>query len=137
MTTQIKLLRVLEERTITRVGDNKTDPGQRARPVGDQSRSGSSRRTRGEFRSDLYYRLKVITVDLPPLRERREDIVPLTDHFRKHFAKGASEGRSRADLGGQRPGACFGYDWPGNIRATAERRRDHGRAGHRRRPGRR
>jgi two-component system response regulator HydG len=69
---------------------------------------------KGTFRADLYFRLKVVTLVLPGLRERREDIVPLVDHFRKLFSrrhhkqvKGISTAVSRA---------LYGYDWPGNVR---------------------
>ena len=68
----------------------------------------------GEFRRDLYYRIKVITVELPSLRERREDIVPLMDHFRKQFAK-----RHRKSVKAFSPSVSrllFAYDWPGNVR---------------------
>ena len=84
--TQTKLLRVLEENRITRVGDNK--------PIDVNVRvlSATNRRLEeaiadGEFREDLYYRLKVVTVELPTLAERPEDIVPLMEHFRRQFAK--------------------------------------------------
>ncbi len=113
MSTQIKLLRVLEERTVTRVGDNKKIPVN-VRVLSATNRDLEAAVQRGEFRSDLYYRLKVITVNLPPLRDRREDIVPLTDHFRKHFAKVHQKGvKSISPTATRR---LFAYDWPGNIR---------------------
>ena len=68
----------------------------------------------GDFRRDLYYRLKVVTVDLPPLRERREDIVPLVDHFRKQFAKRHHKPVER--FAGRVSRRLFAYDWPGNVR---------------------
>lgn len=113
LSTQIKLLRVLEDHTITRVGDNKPIKVN-VRLLSATNRSLEEAIQRGEFREDLYYRLKVITVDLPPLRDRREDIVPLADHFRKQFArhhvknvKGVSPAVTRK---------FFGFDWPGNVR---------------------
>ncbi|MFM9066899.1 MAG: helix-turn-helix domain-containing protein, partial [Planctomycetota bacterium] len=69
---------------------------------------------RGTFRADLYFRLKVVTLSLPELRERREDIVPLIDHFRKQFTK-----RHHKTVRGVSPAASrklFSYDWPGNVR---------------------
>jgi two-component system response regulator HydG len=69
---------------------------------------------RGEFRRDLYYRLKVVTVELPSLRDRRDDVVPLADHFRKQFAK-----HHQKPVRGVSPVVTrklFSYDWPGNVR---------------------
>src|SRR5688572_25431959 len=86
MSTQIKLLRVLEEQTITRVGDNKSIRVN-VRVISATNRPLEDLVAAGKFRNDLYFRLKVVTVNLPPLRERREDIVPLADHFRRQFAK--------------------------------------------------
>ena len=68
----------------------------------------------GKFRNDLYFRLKVVTVNLPALRERREDIIPLTDHFRRQFAK-----RHHKQIRGLSPVVSkrlYSYDWPGNVR---------------------
>jgi two-component system response regulator HydG len=68
----------------------------------------------GDFRRDLYYRIKVVTVELPPLRQRREDIVPLMDHFRKQFNKRHGKGaRTFSPTVSKR---FFGYEWPGNVR---------------------
>ena len=113
MATQIKLLRVLEEHQITRVGDNKPVKVN-VRLVSATNRSLEDAVAKGTFRADLYFRLKVVTLVLPGLRERREDIVPLVDHFRKFFSrrhhkqvKGISTAVSRA---------LYGYDWPGNVR---------------------
>lgn len=113
MATQIKLLRVLEEHQITRVGDNKPVKVN-VRLVSATNRSLEDAVAKGTFRADLYFRLKVVTLMLPGLRERREDIVPLVDHFRKLFSrrhhkhvKGISPAVSRA---------LFAYTWPGNVR---------------------
>ena len=113
MSTQIKLLRVLEEHTITRVGDNKPIRVN-VRVISATNRSLEDMVAAGKFRNDLYFRLKIVTVDLPSLRERREDIVPLADHFRRLFAK-----RHHKSLKGMSPTATkrlFSYDWPGNVR---------------------
>jgi two-component system, NtrC family, response regulator HydG len=113
MSTQIKLLRVLEEQTITRVGDNKSIRVN-VRVVSATNRPLEELVAAGKFRNDLYFRLKVVTVNLPGLRERREDIVPLADHFRRQFAK-----RHHKQIKGMSPVVTkrlYGYDWPGNVR---------------------
>ncbi|WP_254506862.1 sigma-54-dependent transcriptional regulator [Anatilimnocola floriformis] len=111
--TQIKLLRVLEDGLITRVGDNKTTKVN-VRMVSATNRSLEDAIKAGTFRNDLYFRLKVVTIHLPPLRERREDIVPLTDHFRRQFAR-----RHHKTIKSVSPAATkrlYAYDWPGNVR---------------------
>ncbi len=113
MSTQIKLLRVLEEHQITRVGDNKPIRVN-VRLVSATNRSLEEMVAQGKFRNDLYFRLKVVTVNLPALRERREDIIPLTDHFRRQFAK-----RHHKQIRGLSPVVSkrlYSYDWPGNVR---------------------
>ncbi len=113
MSTQIKLLRVLEEHQITRVGDNKPIRVN-VRVVSATNRPLEDLVAAGKFRNDLYFRLKVVTVDLPALRERRDDIVPLADHFRRQFAK-----RHHKPIKGMSPMATkrlFAFDWPGNVR---------------------
>jgi two-component system response regulator HydG len=84
--TQIKLLRVLENGEITRIGENKP-VDVNVRILSATNRDLDDLIEAGDFRRDLYHRLKVVTVMLPPLRDRREDIVPLVDHFRKLFSK--------------------------------------------------
>ena len=113
MATQIKLLRVLEEHVITRVGDNKPIKVN-VRLISATNRSLEEAVERGAFRKDLYYRLKVVTLELPALKERREDIVPLVDHFRKQFVK-----RHHKPVKTITPTVSrrlFAYDWPGNVR---------------------
>jgi two-component system response regulator HydG len=113
MSTQIKLLRVLEEHQITRVGDNKPIRVN-VRLVSATNRSLEEMVAQGRFRNDLYFRLKVVTVNLPSLRERREDIIPLADHFRRQFGK-----RHHKQTKGLSPAVSkrlFAYDWPGNVR---------------------
>ena len=83
---QIKLLRVLEENQITRVGDNKTLKVN-VRLISATNRPLDEMIDEGLFRKDLYHRLRVVTVELPALRERLEDVVPLMDHFRKFFLR--------------------------------------------------
>lgn len=113
MATQIKLLRVLEEHQITRVGDNKPIKVN-VRLISATNRSLEDAVAKGAFRNDLYFRLKVVTLNLPSLRERREDVVPLVDHFRKQFCR-----RHHKQIKGVSPAASrtlFSYDWPGNVR---------------------
>ena len=113
MSTQIKLLRVLEEHQITRVGDNKPIKVN-VRLVSATNRDLEDTIESGDFRRDLYYRIKVVTVELPSLRQRREDIVPLMDHFRKQFNKRHSKvARGFSPAVSKR---FFVYDWPGNVR---------------------
>jgi two-component system response regulator HydG len=113
MSTQIKLLRVLEEHSITRVGDNKPIKvnvrliSATNRPLEDMIRD-------GQFRNDLYFRLKVVTIHLPSLRERRDDIVPLMDHFRKIFIR--RHNRPPSNFSPTVIRKFLAYDWPGNIR---------------------
>ncbi len=68
----------------------------------------------GTFRNDLYFRLKVVTIHLPSLRERRDDIVPLMDHFRKMFIR--RHNRPSSNFSPAVIRKFLAYDWPGNIR---------------------
>jgi two-component system, NtrC family, response regulator HydG len=113
MSTQIKLLRVLEEHQITRVGDNKPIKVN-VRLVSATNRPLEKMIEDGHFRNDLFYRLKVVTVHLPPLRERRDDIIPLMDHFRKTFIKRHNHGPCNFSPAVTRK--FYAYEWPGNIR---------------------
>jgi two-component system response regulator HydG len=110
---QIKLLRVLEERRVTRIG------GQNAFSVDVRVVSASNRNLEdlvadGSFREDLLYRLKVVDIAVPPLRERRGDIRPLTDRF--VAAACAEHGRQIQAITPDFYDALMGRDWPGNIR---------------------
>ncbi len=113
ISTQVKLLRVLEDNQITRVGDNKSMKVN-VRLVSATNRDLEEAVESGDFRRDLYYRIKVITVHLPSLRERREDIVPLVDHFRKQFVK--RHGKPVKNISPAVSRRLFAYDWPGNVR---------------------
>jgi two-component system response regulator AtoC len=110
---QAKMLRVLEEQTFRRLGgvrDIQVD----VRVVAATNRKLTDAIERGTFRLDLYYRLNVIQVLLPPLRDRREDIIPLADSFVRHYNskfKRAVEGLSHGAAA-----MLIGYDWPGNVR---------------------
>ncbi|MFO7901194.1 MAG: sigma-54-dependent transcriptional regulator [Planctomycetota bacterium] len=111
--TQTKLLRVLEENRITRVGDNKPIDVN-VRVLSATNRSLEEAVANGDFREDLYYRLKVVTVDLPPLASRPEDIVPLMEDFRRQFAKHHRKNTERFSPAVRR--RFFSFDWPGNVR---------------------
>jgi two-component system response regulator HydG len=113
LATQAKLLRVLEDHQVIRVGDNKPIKVN-IRVLSATNRNLEDHIAAGRFRNDLYYRLKVVTIHLPALRERREDIVPLTDHFRKTFLR-----RHHKTVRAIAPAVTrklFSYDWPGNVR---------------------
>ena len=110
---QAKVLRVIQERQVMRVG------GRRAVAVDVRLVAATHRELpveieAGRFRQDLYYRLKVVTVHLPPLRERREDLVPLAAHFLARFA--ARHGREERPLGRPAARALLAHRWPGNVR---------------------
>jgi two-component system nitrogen regulation response regulator NtrX len=113
LTTQGKILRVLTDQSYTRVG------GQRAVKVDVRVLSATSRNlqdeiTAGRFREDLFYRLNVVPVKLPPLRERREDIPELVSHFLARFA---AERRMPAPaMSDEAMAALQAHDWPGNVR---------------------
>jgi two-component system response regulator HydG len=113
MSTQIKLLRVLEEHQIQRVGDNKPIKVN-VRLISATNRPLEEMVESGEFRNDLYFRLKVVTVALPALRERRDDVIPLMDHFRKMFLK--RHAKQSAHFTPAVTKLFYAYDWPGNIR---------------------
>jgi two-component system response regulator HydG len=111
--TQVKLLRVLEQGEITPIGSNKIVRVD-VRVVAATHRRLDGEVQAGKFRSDLYYRLKVVTVELPPLRERREDIPLLATDF---LAKAAERhGRSVPQLTPAVFEALSRYEWPGNVR---------------------
>lgn len=113
MSTQIKLLRVLEEHRITRVGDNKSIKVN-CRLLSATNRPLQSLVEEGSFRNDLYYRLNIVTIHLPALRERPEDIVPLMDHFRKLFIR--RHGKPQCTFAPAVTRRFYSYEWPGNIR---------------------
>lgn len=113
METQIKLLRVLEDRKITRLGMNE-EKAVNVRLVAATNAPLSEMVESGTFRKDLYYRLNVVSIQLPPLRERREDITVLTDHFLKELSQ--RHGKEVVGLSRRARMSIRNYDWPGNIR---------------------
>jgi two-component system nitrogen regulation response regulator NtrX len=113
LTTQAKILRVLTDQSYTRVG------GQRPVKVDVRVLSATSRNladeiAAGRFREDLYYRLNVVPVRIPPLRERREDIPELVNHFLARFA--AEKRIQTPELSKEAMAALQAHDWPGNVR---------------------
>ncbi len=113
MPTQIKLLRVLEERKITRVGDNRPIDVN-VRVLAATNKDLEAEIEAGNFRKDLYYRLKIVTVHLDPLANRREDIIPLADRFRKLANKNNS--KKVKGFSPELTRWMFNYEWTGNIR---------------------
>ena len=113
---QAKLLRVLEDRTFERLGGNRTIEAD-VRVIAATNRDIEALVGEGRFREDLYYRINVLRIHLPPLRERREDIEPLARHLLGKIArqlKKPAEGFTPEALG-----RLKAYDWPGNIRQLA------------------
>lgn len=111
--TQVKLLRVLSERTLERVGSNspiKVD----VRVVAATNKNLKELVANGSFREDLYFRLNVVKVEMPPLRTRREDIVLLANSFLQEFAK--ENDRPVKPLSDEAMELLLKYNWPGNVR---------------------
>src|SRR6266480_1524576 len=110
---QVKLLRVLQNRTIERLGGTRTVPVN-VRIIAGTKRDLKQLVSEGKFREDLYYRLNVLPVTLPPLRERREDVPVLMDHFlHRYFRRRDEEMPAVSDAVRQ---AFMRYSWPGNVR---------------------
>ncbi|MHC4455298.1 MAG: sigma-54 interaction domain-containing protein, partial [Planctomycetota bacterium] len=110
---QVKLLRVLQERTFERVGES-TSIKVNVRIVASTNQYLREKIERGEFREDLYYRLNVVEIHLPPLRDRKDDIPTLIDHFVKKFSKKLNKNILGISTEVQR--MFMEYNWPGNIR---------------------
>jgi two-component system nitrogen regulation response regulator GlnG len=108
---QSKLLRALQERVIERVGGREPIPID-VRVLAATHRDLESLMKDGRFREDLYYRLNVVTINLPPLRERRRDITLLVEHFLAKYADELGERAVTPDTLDR----LVGYDWPGNVR---------------------
>ncbi|UCF40327.1 MAG: sigma-54-dependent Fis family transcriptional regulator, partial [Gemmatimonadota bacterium] len=110
---QVKLLRALEDRRVQRVG------GERAIPVNVRIMAATNRLPEGEveaqrLRADLYYRLAVVTLTVPPLRERREDVLPLVRSYLEHFSRHL--GRQVTSIAPDALECLERYPWPGNVR---------------------
>jgi len=109
---QAKLLRVIEERQVRPLGDTKSYSVD-ARIISASNRDIKELIHQGRFREDLYYRLKVIDIELPPLRERREDIALLVQHFINRFGK---EPKKISGISEEALKILINYFWPGNVR---------------------
>jgi Nif-specific regulatory protein len=110
---QVKLLRVLQERQYERVGSNRTVAAN-VRIIAATNQDLEARVASGLFRNDLYYRIHVFPITLPPLRERRDDILLLTDHFVAKYA--AKMGKDVRRISTPAINMMFAYHWPGNVR---------------------
>ncbi len=113
LSMQVKLLRVLQEREITRVGGEKVFTID-VRMIAATNKDLKEEIEAGRFREDLFYRLNVVTLTVPPLRERKEDIALLAQHFLTVFSE-----KNKKEIKGFTPQAMnrlIKYDWPGNIR---------------------
>ena len=113
LTLQAKLLRVIEEREVRPLGETNSYPFD-VRIISTSNRDIGSSIQQGRFREDLYYRLKVIDIEMPPLRERREDIPILVQHFIHKFSKELKKGVSGVSEEALK--ILLNYSWPGNVR---------------------
>jgi two-component system nitrogen regulation response regulator NtrX len=111
--TQAKVLRVLQEQTFQRVGGQQTIKVD-VRVIAATNKDLETEIGAGTFRSDLYYRLNVLPIEVPPLRNRGNDIVLLAEHFLRRFA--AETGAPKKRLSAGATGKLKGYHWPGNVR---------------------
>jgi two-component system response regulator AtoC len=111
--TQVHLLRALEEKKITRVGGNEEIEVD-ARVISATNRDLRSMVKQGKFREDLYYRLNVVKIDLPLLKDRREDILPLAEHFLKKYTE--ENNKSIKKFSPEVVKFMLNYSWPGNVR---------------------
>jgi len=113
LTIQVKLLRVLERMTFKRVGGTK-DITVSVRVISATNQNLETMVREQRFREDLYYRLKVVPIRVPPIRERREDILPLARHFLAQFNAAFTKSFARIEPDAER--VLLSYPWPGNIR---------------------
>jgi len=113
LSLQPKLLRAVQEREIDRLGDTKPFPVD-VRVIATTNRSLREQVEAGQFRADLFYRLHVVPLSIPPLRERREDILSLADYFVRKHAEGELSGRYQ--ISPEFASQLEAYDWPGNVR---------------------
>ncbi len=110
---QAKILRLIQEKEFRRVGETKVRHSD-VRFLSATNRQLENEIKAGRFREDLYYRLKIITLEMPPLRERKEDLFLLVNHFLKIF--GPKSGKPKAFISPEAMEKLLEYDWPGNIR---------------------
>ncbi len=112
-TMQVKLLRTLQDRKVRKVGGNREEDVD-VRIIAATNQNLEERIAKNEFREDLYYRINVIPIHLPPLRQRREDIPHLVDHFLKKYSE--QLGIPVKTISVEAMKVLEGYDWPGNVR---------------------
>ena len=113
MAAQVKLLRVIQEHEFERVGGNKTISVD-VRIVAATNKKLEDLVKDGNFREDLYYRLNVVNINVPPLRSRREDVEPLSRFFLEKYT--AETGKKITDLSPRALSCLLAHDWPGNVR---------------------
>jgi DNA-binding NtrC family response regulator len=111
--TQVHLLRALEDKKITRIGSNE-EIAVDTRVITATNKDLRQMVMQDQFREDLYYRLKVVTINLPALKDRREDILPLAEHFLKKYAEENS--KDVINLSPEVIEFMLNYSWPGNVR---------------------
>lgn len=110
---QAKMLRILQEKEIRRIGENRSRTVD-ARFISATNKDIEKEIERGNFREDLYYRLKIITIEAPPLRERKEDLLFLVNHFLERYCREMKRERAYVSPGSLE--MMIHYSWPGNIR---------------------
>ena len=110
---QAKLLRALQEKEIRRVGENRTRAVD-VRFISATNKSLEKEIDRGRFREDLYYRLRIITIEIPPLRERKDDLLLLLDHFADKYSRDLK--KERVYFAPRTLDLFLEYAWPGNVR---------------------
>ena len=110
---QVKLLRVIQERKFERVGGEETLDVD-VRIIAATNRNLEEEIKKGNFREDLYYRLNVVNINVPPLRERKDDIPIMVNNFIRKFSKENNKNITTVDT--KAKNALYSYDWPGNIR---------------------
>ncbi|TNF50379.1 MAG: sigma-54-dependent Fis family transcriptional regulator [Deltaproteobacteria bacterium] len=113
MAAQVKLLRVIQEHEFERVGGNKTISVD-VRIVAATNKKLEDQVKEGNFREDLYYRLNVVNINVPPLRSRREDVEPLSRFFLEKYT--SETGKKITDLSPRALSCLLAHDWPGNVR---------------------
>jgi DNA-binding NtrC family response regulator len=111
--TQVHLLRALEEKKITRLGSNE-EISIDVRVITATNKDLRKMVKEKQFREDLYYRLKVVAINIPPLKDRKEDILPLAEHFLRKFAE--ENDKDMISLSPEVNEFMLNYSWPGNVR---------------------
>jgi len=113
---QVKLLQAIEDKSVRRLGGLRSKTN-KVRIITATNRDLEAAIAEGAFRQDLYFRIKVLTIEIPPLRTRGADIPLLARHFLDHFAK--QYGRPRKELSPETEAVLLAYPWPGNVRELA------------------